>query len=133
MSLEHVLNKQKIFYTRLYENKDASLFLKERVQEVKRALKLDRDKVHTKLFSYPQNGYITSEKQKHNLFNCGIKRYGLNFFKIYQSKTFNKFFDFDKLNDFGVNISQLLIPDLNFNIKTENYIDLLTHEGYQLK
>ncbi len=133
LSLEHVLNKQKIFYTRLYENKDASLFLKERVQEVKRALKLDRDKVHTKLFSYPQNGYITSEKQKHNLFNCGIKRYGLNFFKIYQSKTFNKFFDFDKLNDFGVNISQLLIPDLNFNIKTENYIDLLTHEGYQLK
>ena len=133
LSLEHVLNKQQIFYTRLYENKDASLFLKERVEEVKRGLKLDKNKIHTKLFSYPQNGYITGEKQKYNLFNCGINRYGLNFFNIYKSKTFNKFFDFEKLKNFNINLSQLLIPDLNFNIEKDNYMKLLTHEGYQLK
>ena len=58
---------------------------------------------------------------------------GLNFFNLYQSKTFNKFFNFDKMKNFNINISQLLIPDLNFNIEKENYIELLTHEGYQLK
>ena len=37
------------------------------------------------------------------------------------------------MKNFNINISQLLIPDLNFNIEKENYIELLTHEGYQLK
>ena len=64
LSMEHVLKKQKIFYNRLHENKDASLFLKERVKEVKKILKLDKDKIYTKLFSYPQNGYFTVEKGK---------------------------------------------------------------------
>ena len=131
--MEHVLKKQKLFYNRLFENKVASKFLKERVKQVKKILKLDKDKTYTKLFSYPQNGYITVAKKKHNLFNCGISRYGLNFFNLYQSKTFNKFFNFDKMKNFNINISQLLIPDLNFNIEKENYIELLTHEGYQLK
>ncbi len=133
LSMEHVLKKQKIFYNRLYENNDASTFLKKRVKEVRKILKLDKDKTYTKLFSYPQNGYITIEKKEHNLFNCGISRYGLNFINIYQSKTFNKFFDLKKLDNFNTNIYQLLIPDLNFNIEKNNYMDLLTHEGYQLK
>ena len=133
LSMEHVLKKQKLFYNRLFENKVASKFLKERVKQVKKILKLDKDIIHTKLFAYPQNGYITVAKKKHNLFNCGISRYGLNFFNLYQSKTFNKFFNFDKIKNFNINISQLLIPDLNFNIEKDNYIELLTHEGYQLK
>ena len=37
------------------------------------------------------------------------------------------------MKNFNINISQLLIPDLNINIEKDNYIELLTHEGYQLK
>ncbi len=133
LSMEHVLKKQKIFYNRLYENKDASLFLQERVKEVKKILKLDKNKVHTKLFSYPQNGYFTEEKGKHNLFNCGITRYGLNFFNIFQSNTFENFSGLNVINNSGIDIAELLIPDLNFNIEKDNYMELLTHEGYQLK
>ncbi len=133
LSMEHVLKKQKIFYNRLYENKDASLFLDERVKEVKKILKLDKNKVHTKLFSYPQNGYITVEKGKHNLFNCGIDRYGLNFFNIYQSNTFKNSSSLNEINNSGIEMAELLIPDLNFNIEKDNYMELLTHEGYQLK
>ena len=133
LSMEHVLKKQKIFYTRLFENKDASLFLQERIKEVKKILKLDKDKIHTKLFSYPQNGYITLQKKRHNLFNCGISRYGLNFFNIFQSNTFNKFSDLNKIDSNGLNISELLIPDLDFKIERNNYMEILTHEGYQLK
>ena len=73
------------------------------------------------------------KKKTHNLFNCAISRYGLNFLNIFQSKTFNKFFDFDKINNINTNISQLLIPDLNLNIEKDNYMEVLTHEGYQLK
>ena len=133
LSMEHVLKKQKIFYNRLYENKDASLFLEERVKEAKKILKLDKNKVHTKLFSYPQNGYFTVEKGKHNLFNCGITRYGLNFlifFKVTLSKNFS---GLNVVNNSGIEMAELLIPDLNFNIEKDNYMELLTHEGYQLK
>ena len=133
LSMEHVLKKQKIFYNRLYENKDASLFLEERIREVKKILKLDKNKIHTKLFSYPVNGYFTIEKGKYNLFNCGISRYGLNFFDIFQSNTFKKFSGLHNIINSNIDISELLIPDLNFNIEKENYIEILTHEGYQLK
>ena len=101
--MEHVLKKQKLFYNRLFENKVASKFLKERVKQVKKILKLDKDKTYTKLFSYPQNGYITVAKKKHNLFNCGISRYGLNFFNLYQSKTFNKFFIVNTQTNYSLN------------------------------
>ena len=133
LSMEHVLKKQKIFYNRLNENKDASLFLEERIREVKKILKLDESKIHTKLFSYPVNGYFTIEKGKYNLFNCGISRYGLNFFDIFQSNTFKKFSGLHDIINSSIDISELLIPDLNFNIIKDNYIEILTHEGYQLK
>ncbi len=133
LSMEHVLKKQKIFYNRLHENKDASLFLEQRVKEVKKILKLNKNKVHTKLFSYPVNGYFTVEKGKYNLFNCGISRYGLNFFNIFQSNTFNKFSGLNGISSSGINMAKLLIPDLNFNLEKDKYIELLTHEGYQLK
>ena len=133
LSMEHVLKKQKIFYNRLDENKDASLFLEKRIREVKKILKLDESKIHTKLFSYPVNGYFTIEKGKYNLFNCGISRYGLNFFDIFQSNTFKKFSGLHDIINSSIDISELLIPDLNFNIIKDNYIEILTHEGYQLK
>ncbi len=133
LSMEHVLNKQKIFYNRLHENNDASLFLEERVKEVKKLLKLDKKKVYTKLFSYPVNGYFTLEKGKYNLFNCGISRYGLNFFNIFQSNTFKNFSGLYGINSSGIGMAELLIPDLNFSIEKDNYLELLTHEGYQLK
>ena len=100
---------------------------------MKKILKLDKNKVHTKLFSYPQNGYLTVEKGKHNLFNCGVKRYGLNFFNIFQSNTFENFSGLNVINKSGIDMAELLIPDLNFNIEKDNYMELLTHEGYQLK
>ena len=83
LSMEHVLKKQKIFYNRLYENKDASLFLKERVKEVKKILKLDKDKV-AKIIFVSTKWIFTVEKGKYNLFNCGISGYGLNFFNMFQ-------------------------------------------------
>ena len=109
------------------------MFLEERVKEAKKILKLDKNKVYTKLFSYPQNGYFTIEKGKHNLFNCGINRYGLNLFNIFQSNNFKNFPGLNSTNWSGVEMSELLIPDLNFNIEKDKYMELLTHEGYQLK
>ena len=37
------------------------------------------------------------------------------------------------INNSGIDMAELLIPDLNFNIEKDNYMELLTHEGYQLK
>ena len=102
-------------------------------KEVKKILKLNKNKVHTKLFSYPVNGYFTVEKGKYNLFNCGISRYGLNFFNIFQSNTFNNFSGLNGISSSGINMAELLIPDLNFNLEKDKYMELLTHEGYQLK
>ena len=47
--------------------------------------------------------------------------------------TFKKFSGLHNIINSNIDISELLIPDLNFNIEKDNYMELLTHEGYQLK
>ena len=51
---------------------------------------------------------------------------------MHRSKSFDTHFDINKLHD-NINLSDILLPDLDLNIKNEDYINLLTHEGYQLK
>ena len=133
LSAEHVLKNQKVFYTHLYKNKAASKFLQERVNQVKKILKINDNGLNTRMFAYPVNGYYNAQKEGYNLFDCGVKRYGSNFIYNFQSKSFTNFLNFEKLKRFNISLSQLLIPDLNLNIEDHNYLDLLVHEGYQLK
>ena len=59
------------------------------------------------------------------------KQGGIN--KITESTYFNKYFDLEKLKNSNLNLSELLLPDLNLMIVNNNYLTLLIHEGYQLK
>ena len=66
-------------------------------------------------------------------FQCDTARYGVDINNIAGSSFFNKYYDLEKLNDININLSELLLPDLNLEIDNNNYLNLLTHEGYQLK
>ena len=66
-------------------------------------------------------------------FQCGTRRYGININNITESTYFNKYFDLEKLKNSNLNLSELLLPDLNLMIDNNNYLTLFIHEGYQLK
>ncbi len=128
LSMEHILKKEK-YYTRLYTNFEAKSFLKKRVNEVKKILNIDEDTNPTRIFSYPS--YMTDGSDIG--FQCGTRRYGIHINNITESAYFNKYFDIKKLENINVNLSELLLPDLNLKIDNKNYLTLFTHEGYQLK
>ena len=129
LSMEHVLEK-KAFYNHLHNNIAAKSFLENRVNEVKKILNYNDSNTHTKVFAFPAN-YASSKNV--NIFKCGIERHGLNYYDLAFSNTFDDNFDVTKLSNFKINLSELLLPDLNLNIDNINYLQLLTHEGYQLK
>ena len=93
-------------------------------------LKYVTKKYPTKIFSYPIN-YNTIGND--TAFIGGIKRYGLNLFEIYKSKTLDTHFVTKKINDINVKLSDMLLPDLDLDFKNEDYVKVLNHEGYQLK
>jgi len=66
-------------------------------------------------------------------FKCGIEKYGLNYNEMHKSKTFNTHYDFNNIDNNDVMLSDILLPDLDLNIENEDYINILSHEGYQLK
>ena len=128
LSMEHVLKKEK-YYSRLHSNFEAKSFLKERVNEAKKILNIDENANPTNIFSYPS--YITEGSDIG--FQCGTRRYGIHINNITESTYFNKYFDLEKLKSINVDLSELLLPDLNLKIDNRNYLALFNHEGYQLK
>ena len=130
LSMEHVLEKDK-YYTRLQTNSAAKIFLSERVKEVKKILNKNSKKHSTKIFSYPANSYNLSKND--NGFKCGIERYGLNYYEMHSIKTFDTHFDTNKIHNIDLKLSEILLPDLDLSFNNEDYINILSHEGYQLK
>ena len=128
LAMEHILKKER-YYSRLHNNIEAKSFLSERVKEAKKILKINDKSNPTKIFSYPT--YMTYGKDI--AFQCDTGRYGININSIAHSNFLSKYYDLEKLNDININLSGLLLPDLNLDIDNNNYLNLLTHEGYQLK
>ena len=52
---------------------------------------------------------------------------------MHNSKIFDTHFDINQTHNIDLKLSDMLIPDLDLNIKNEDYINILSHEGYQLK
>ena len=114
---------------RLFTNPDAKSFLTQRIVEVKKILKINDNSNPTKIFSYPS--YMTNYEDIG--FQCGTRRYGININNITESNYFRNDYDLKNIDEIKINLSNLLLPDLNLNIDNFNYLKLLTHEGYQLK
>lgn len=82
-----------------------------------------------------QFSIINSQYRHEGDFLCGATKIKFNFRK---ENNFEKdFFAFKdvkaKAESMDMSLSELLIPDLNLNISNDNYIDILSYEGYQLK
>jgi hypothetical protein len=131
LSMEHVLEKD-AYYTRLQINISAKNFLKERIDEVKNILNYNPQLNPTKVFSYP-SGMMSGYGSGLKTFECGIEKYGLNLNEIHKSNTFNTHYDFNNIDNNDVMLSNILLPDLDLNIENKDYINILSHEGYQLK
>jgi uncharacterized protein (DUF1800 family) len=131
LSMEHVLEKD-AYYTRLQINISAKNFLKERIDEVKNILNYNPQLNPTKVFSYP-SGMMSGYGSGLKTFKCGIEKYGLNLNEIHKSNTFNTHYDFNNIDNNDVMLSNILLPDLDLNIENKDYINILSHEGYQLK
>jgi len=131
LSMEHVLEKEK-YYTRLHLNISAKSFLKDRVNEVKKILNYNSLINPTKVFSYPSGSMLGYGSGVHT-FKCGLEKYGLNYYEMLKSKTFDTHYDINKIHNIDVKLSDILLPDLDLNIRNEDYVNILSHEGYQLK
>ncbi len=129
LSMEHVLEKE-AFYPHLNYNKAAKTFLENRVNEVKKILNYNYSNPHTKVFAFPARW--TASKNI-NVFKCGVEKYGLKPYNLANSDVFDNHFNMKKISNFNFNLSELLLPDLNLNIDNTKYLQILTHEGYQLK
>ena len=70
-----------------------------------------------------------------NAFSCGSKRIGFNYRQVHRFH--DDFFAFNdvvaKAQSMDMGLSELLIPDLNLPTSDEDYMNILTYEGYQLK
>ena len=129
--MEHVLEKER-YYARLHINLSAKNFLKERVNEVKNILKYNSQTNLTKVFSFP-SGFMLGDGSEVQTFKCGLEKYGLNYYEMIKSKTFDTHYDINKIHNIDIKLSDILLPDLDLNIRNENYVNILSHEGYQLK
>ena len=129
LSLEHI----GYFYP-LFKNKDAQNWLRDRLDEVGLE-EIDTNngkQPPVKIFSLPNN--INSSKKIIKGFNCSLTRTGVSLAETY-SETLKENLDLAEFFSEGVtiNLSQLLLPALNVELENEAALNLLGHEGYQLK
>lgn len=124
-------------FNALFRNKDAQIWLKEQIQRVGfDKIKTSKGKDYpVKIFSLLSNP--TSSNIKKPKFMCNLTRTGetlasdkINFSSyLKENINLNHFIEGNKYP----NLSQLLLPALNFPLSNMDALSLIEHEGYQLK
>ena len=122
------------YFNPLFKNKDAQNWLSDRLEEV--GLKdIDTNsglQPPVKIFSLPN--YTESSKRTMKRFNCSLTRTGGSLVGTYSEKL-RENLDLTEFHsaEVATNLSQLLLPALNVKLENEAALNLLGHEGYQLK
>ena len=129
-AMEHVLeNKKSSRY--LMKNAYVQSWLKDRINEANQKWSLENTSIqNTKIFSFVSNDI----DKDYRTFQCGGKRAGINFLEARSlKKALFKDLSSGYLQESDVKLTTLLLPEVDLGLDEEDFISILSYEGYQLK
>ena len=129
-AMEHVLeNKNSSRY--LMKNAYVQSWLKDRINEANQKWSLENTSIqNTKIFSFVSNDF----DKDYRTFQCGGKRAEINFVEARSlKKALFKDLSSGYLQEPGIKLTTLLLPEVDLGLDEEDFISILSYEGYQLK
>ena len=129
-AMEHVLeNKNSSKY--LMYNAYVQNWLKDRINEANQKWNLENTSIqNTKIFSFVSN----DNDKDYRTFQCGGKRAEINFVEGRSLKKASiKDLSSDYLQESDIKITTLLLPEVDLGLDEEDFLSVLSYEGYQLK
>ena len=129
-AMEHVLeNKNSSRY--LMYNAYVQNWLKDRINEANQKWSLENTPIQkTKIFSFVSN----DNDKDYRTFQCGGKRAEINFVEARSlKKALFKDLSSGYLQEPGIKLTTLLLPEVDLGLDEEDFISILSYEGYQLK
>ena len=129
-AMEHVLeNKNSSNY--LMKNAFVQNWLKDRINEANQKWSLENTSTqNTKIFSFVSN----DNDKDYRTFQCGGKRAEINFVEARSLKKASiKDLSSDYLQESDIKLTTLLLPEVDLGLDEEDFLSILSYEGYQLK
>ena len=114
-----------VIYKKIYD------WLKERIAEVNQKWNLNNGSIpNTKIYSFVSN----DNDKNYKTFQCGGKRAGIDFVKVrYVDKQLNDALPSGFTDNSELKLTTLLLPEVDLGIDEDDFMSILSYEGYQLK
>ena len=129
-AMEHLLeNKNSSRY--LMKNAYVQKWLKDRITEANQKWSLENTSIqNTKIFSFVSN----DNDKDYRTFQCGGKRAGIDFKKVRSlDQVLFVALPSGFLENQDIRLTTLLLPEVDLGLDEENFLSILSYEGYQLK
>jgi hypothetical protein len=129
-AMEHIL-ENKNSSRHLKDNNYVQNWLRDRISESKSKWNLNNGLIpNTKIYSYVSN----DNDKNYKTFQCGAKRAGIDFVKVrYVDKKLHDALPSGFTKNSEVKLTTLLLPEVDLGIDEDEFMSILSYEGYQLK
>ncbi|MFL2813219.1 MAG: DUF1800 family protein [Candidatus Puniceispirillales bacterium] len=129
-SMEHIL-ENKNSSRHLKDNIYVQNWLRDRISESKSKWNLNNGLIpNTKIYSFASN----DNDKNYKTFQCGAKRAGIDFVKVrYVDKKLHDALPSGFTKNLEVKLTTLLLPEVDLGIDEDEFMSILSYEGYQLK
>ena len=129
-AMEHIL-ENKNSSRHLKDNNYVQNWLRDRISESKSKWNLNNGLIpNTKIYSFVSN----DNDKNYKTFQCGVKRAGIDFVKVrYVDKKLHDALPSGFTKNSEVKLTTLLLPEVDLGIDEDEFMSILSYEGYQLK
>ena len=129
-AMEHIL-ENKNSSRHLKDNTYVQNWLGERIAEVNPKWNLNNGSIpNTKIYSFVSN----DNDKNYKTFQCGGKRAGIDFVKVrYVDKQLHDALPSGFTDNSEIKLTTLLLPEVDLGIDEDDFMSILSYEGYQLK
>lgn len=129
-AMEHIL-ENKSSSRHLKENTYVQNWLSDRISEAKSKWNLNNDSIpNTKIYSFASN----DNDKNYKTFQCGGKRAGIDFVKVRSvDRQLLEALPSGFTENSEIKLTTLLLPEVDLGIDEDDFMSILSYEGYQLK
>ena len=129
-AMEHIL-ENKNSSRNLKNNTYVQNWLGERIAEVDPKWNLNNGSIpNTKIYSFISN----DNDKDYKTFQCGVKRAGIDFVRVrYVDKQLHDALTSGFTDNSELKLTTLLLPEVDLGIDEDDFMSILSYEGYQLK
>ena len=129
-AMEHIL-ENKNSSRHLKDNNYVQNWLRDRISESKSKWNLNNGLIpNTKIYSFVSN----DNDKNYKTFQCGVKRAVIDFVKVrYVDKKLHDALTSGFTKNSEVKLTTLLLPEVDLGIDEDEFMSILSYEGYQLK